>query len=179
MNVTVSGNTISLPPIAGGTILQDGDGIDFNIGSNSILNANVFGNTILTLGNVRTPSPGIVGGDNGITFDIRGNAQAVISITDNSINNVNDEAIDLGFTNTTNNNQPGYATVTISGNVFSGADGLLHIGLIRNPGVPVSTFYVTGMGNNASQVGSTVPIPETFNSGSYPALYLNGSRYVP
>ncbi len=170
MNVTVSGNTINLPAINGGIITQDGDGIDFNIGSNSILNANVFSNTVKSLGFT---------GDNGITFDIRGNAQARISITNNSINEVNDEAIDLGFTNTTNPNQPGYAEVTLSGNVFSGADGLLNIGLIRNPGVPVSTFYVIGLGNNASQVGSTVPIPETFNSGSYPALYLNGSRYVP
>jgi hypothetical protein len=169
MNITVSGNTINLPAIAGG-ITQDGDGIDFNIGSNSILNANVSGNTVLTLGGT---------GDNGITFDIRGNAQARISITNNSINNVNKEAIDLGFTNTTNANQPGYAEVTLSGNVFSGADGLLNIGLIKNPGVPVSTFYVTGLDNNASQVGTTVPTLEPFNSGSYPALYLNGSRYVP
>jgi len=182
MNVTVSGNTISLPPIAGGSIGQDGDGIDFNIGSNSILNAKVFSNTVLTLGDVPSKDPlvpPIIGGDNGITFDIRGNAQARISITNNSINNVNDEAIDLGFTNTTNANQPGYAEVTLSGNVFSGAEGLLNIDLIKNPGVPVSTFYITGLDNNASQVGTTVPTPKTFNSGSYPTLYLNGSRYVP
>ena len=169
MNVTVSSNTINLPAIAGG-ITQDGDGIDFNIGSNSILNANVIGNTVLTLGGT---------GDNGITFDIRGNAQARISITNNSINDVDDEAIGIDFTNTTNVNQPGYAEVTLSGNVFSRAEGLLSIGLIRNPGVPVSTFYVAGIGNNASQVGTTKPKLETFNTGGYPALYLNGSQYVP
>lgn len=171
MNVAVSGNTISLPAIAGG-IRQDGDGIDFNIGSNSILYTNVFANTVLTLGGSR-------GGDNGITFDVRGNAKARISVTNNSINDAGSEAVDLGFTNTTNANQPGNATVTLSGNVFSGStDGLLNIGLINNPGVPVSTFYVTGLGNNASQVGTTIPDYSSFNTGSYPALYINGSLYV-
>ena len=171
MNVTVSGNTISLPPIAGGTIRQDGDGIDFNIGSNSILNANVFGNTVLTLG-------GKTGGDNGITFDIRGNAQAQISITNNSINDAGDEAIDLGFTNTTNANEPGFANIILSGNIFSGSTaGLLNIGVINNPGSPVSNFYVTGQGDNASEVELTRPDYSSFNTGSYPNLYLNGSLY--
>lgn len=168
MNVTVSNNTISLPAIAGG-ITQDGDGIDFNIGSNSILNANVYGNTVLTLGGT---------GDNGITFDIRGNAQALISITNNSIDDVSDEAIDLGFTNTTNNNQPGYANAILSNNVYSGADGLLNVSLINQSGLPVSTFYVTGQGNNANKVGATTPSYLDFNTGPFPNLYLNGSLYV-
>lgn len=170
MNVTVSGNSIRLPAIGGG-FRQDGDGIDFNIGSNSILNANVFDNTVLSLG-------GSTGGDNGITFDIRGNAQALISITNNSVKDAGSEAIDLGFTNTSNPNQPGRAEVTLSGNVFSGStSGLLNIGLINNPGSPVSNFSVTGKGNNTSQVGATMPKPSNFNTGSYPNLYLNGSLY--
>ncbi len=169
MNVTVSGNTISLPAIAGG-ITQDGDGIDFNIGSNSILNANVFGNTVLTLGGT---------GDNGITVDIRGNAQALISISNNSINDISDAAIDLGFTNTTNDDQPGHADVTLAGNVFSGSTpGLLNISLINNPGLPVSSLYVTGQGNNKDQAEATIPSYSNFNDGNFPNLYLNGSLYI-
>lgn len=171
MNVTVAGNRINLPAITGG-IRQDGDGIDFNIGSNSILNANVFGNTVLTLG-------GNEGGDNGITFDIRGNAKAQVSIANNSINDVGDEAIDLGFTNTVDNNQSGHANITLSGNVFSGStDGLLKIGMINNPGSPVSNVYVAGQGNNASQVGATIPVYDEYNDGDFPNLYLNGLLYV-
>lgn len=171
MNVSVIGNTISLPSISGG-IRQDGDGIDFNIGGNSILRANVSGNTILTLGGSR-------GGDNGITFDIRGKADARVTIADNKINDVGDEAIDLGFTNTVSNNQPGFAEFTLSGNSFSGSTkGLLNIGLIKNPGIPVSSFFVTGQGNNASQVGAVKPDPQKFNTGSFPNLYLNGSLFL-
>ena len=169
LNITVPGNIISLPTIANG-IIQDGDGIDFNIGSNSILNTNIFGNTMLTYGGT---------GDNGITFDIRSKAQAMIGITNNSIKDTNSQAIDLGFTNTTNDNQPGHADVTLAGNVFSGSTaGLLNIGLISNPGLPVSSFYVTGQGNNKDQVEATVPKYETFNTGSYPNLYRNGTLYI-
>ena len=169
MTITVSGNTISLPAIADG-IIQDGDGIDFNIGSNSLLKANVFSNTVLTLGGT---------GDNGITFDIRGNAQARISITNNSIKDTSSQAIDLGFTNTTNDNQPGYADVTLAGNVFSGSTlDLLSIGLINNPGSPVSNFYVTGQGSNKNQVGDTIPSYLNFNTGNFPNLVLNGLPYI-
>ena len=169
LNITVPGNIISLPTIANG-IIQDDDGIDFNIGSTSILNTNIFGNTMLTYGGT---------GDNGITFDIRSKAQAMIGITNNSIKDTNSQAIDLGFTNTTNDNQPGHADVTLAGNVFSGSTaGLLNIGLISNPGLPVSSFYVTGQGNNKDQVEATVPKYETFNTGSYPNLYRNGTLHI-
>lgn len=169
MTVTVNDNVISLPFISR-TIKQDGDGIDFNIGSNAILKTNVVNNSVLTLGGT---------GDNGITFDIRGNAQAKISITNNSINDISDEAIDLGFTNTTANNQPGLTEAFLSDNTFTNNNnsGLLNIGLINNPGTPVSSFYVTGLGNNASQVSNTAPKYQGFNTGSFPDLYLNGSLY--
>jgi len=169
MNVTVNGNTISLPAITGGTA-QDGDGIDFNIGSNSILDTNIVGNTVLTLGGT---------GDNGLTFDIRGNAKARINISKNSISDVNDQAIDLGLTNATTANQPGHADITLTDNIYSGSTlGLLNIGLINGPGSPVSSFYVTGKGNNKDQVGATTPDYSSFNTGDFPNLYLNGSAYI-
>ena len=169
MNVTVSGNQISLPAIGGG-IAQDGDGIDFNLGGNSILNANVLNNTVLTLG----------GADNGITFDIRGNASAEINISSNRIKDAGEEAIDLGFTNTASNNQPGYANIVLSGNSFEGTTvGLLKIGMIDNPGLPVSSFYVTGRADNADDVESATPVYSDFNgSNIYPNLYRNGTLYV-
>lgn len=141
MTVTATGNVISLPISSSGAMKQDGDGIDFNIGSNSILNANVINNTVLTLGGT---------GDNGITFDIRGNAQAQIGIT----------------------------KVTLSGNTFSNADALLNIDLINNPGVPVFSFYVTGLGSNASPVGATVPNDSDFNTGRFTDLYRHSSLYI-
>jgi parallel beta-helix repeat protein len=171
MTVIVAGNTISLPFITTG-IRQDGDGIDVNLGSNSMLFANIFGNKIETLG-------GRNGGDNGITFDVRGNAQATGRITNNLSYDVGDEAIDLGFTNTANANKPGFADFILSGNTLSGTTkGLVNVTLINNPGKPVSEFYVTGLGENARQVAETKPEYNDFNSGSYPNLYLNGELYI-
>jgi hypothetical protein len=147
--------------------MQDGADIDFNRGDNSIFNANAFNNTILTLGG--TSSDG-----DGATFDVRGNARAIIPINGISINDASGEAIDSTFTNTTTNNSPGTASAFIPGNVFSGSTaGLLSIGLINNPGTPVSEFYVTGGGNHASQVGNTTATQSLFNNGPLPKLDLN------
>ncbi len=148
--------------------MQDGADIDFNRGGKSIFNANAFNNTILTLGGTSSD------GDNDITLDLRGNARAIISIKNNSINDASGEAIDSTFTNTTTNNSPGTASAFTPGNVFSGSTtGLLSIGLINNPGTPVSEFYVTGSGNHASQVGNTTATQSLFNNGPLPKLDLN------
>jgi len=140
MTITVTGNTISLPTIAGGVIVQDGDGIDFNLGNNSILNATVSNNTVSTLGNT---------GDNGITFDVRGTVQGSINIVDNAVNNVNRKAIDLEFANTPNQGQPGTARVNLSGNTAGpNSDGLLAISLTMGACLPPSSFSVNGSGSN-------------------------------
>lgn len=172
MNVSVSYNTINLPKIP--DIKQDGDGIDFNMGSNSILNANVFNNTVLDLG-----QGGKGQGDNGITFDIRGNSFNEINITNNSINKTSKEAISLDFTNSTQENQPGFGNIIVSGNIETDTKGLFAIGLLDNPGVPVSNFYVTGLGDNAEQVKVIIPDYNNYNStGIYANIYLNGVLYV-
>ena len=171
MNVSVSNNTINLPKFSD-LIAQDGDGIDFNMGNNSILNANVSNNTVLTLG-------GKGQGDNGITFDSRGNAYSQINVTNNLIQNTNKQAIDFGFTNSTQSNQPGFSNIIVSGNIEFNTPGLLGIGLFDNPGVPVSNFYVTGLGDNAKQVDAIKPDPKDYNNtGIYANLYLNGVLYV-
>jgi hypothetical protein len=55
----------------------------------------------------------------------------------------------------------------------------LGIGLIDNPGVPVSNFYVTGLGNNAKQVDAIKPVYRNYNdTGIYSNLYLNGVLYI-
>jgi len=170
MNVSISGNTISLPKIP--DFKQDGDGIDFNMGNNSILNANVSNNTVLTLG-------GSGQGDHGITFDSRGNAYSQINVTNNLIKETNKQAIGFDFTNSTQSNQPGFSNIIVSGNVESKTRGLLGIQLYDNPGVPVSNFYVTGLGDNAKQVEAIKPVPNDFNdTGIYANLYLNGVLYV-
>ena len=171
MTIRVHGNKIKLPRVQGGTIKQDGDGIDFNLGGNSILEAYIYRNKIVTLGAAE-------GGDNGITFDLRGNAKAQISITDNIIFNTAEEAIDFTFTNTTKNNQPGRAEIFISGNSFGGStENLLGTTLINNPGLPVSEFRINGGSNNSKQVADTIPKFSEFNSGAFPNLYLNGTIY--
>lgn len=171
MNISVSGNTISLPKITS-LIAQDGDGIDFNVGNNSILNANVLSNTVLTLG-------GKGQGDNGITFDIRGNSNNQINITSNSINDTGNDAISLDFTNATKANQPGFGKIVVSGNIETNTPGLFSVGLIDKVGVPVSNFYVTGLGENAKQVSAVIPSYKDFNkSGIYANLYLNDILYI-
>jgi hypothetical protein len=172
MNVTVSNNTINLP--GSPNTKQDGDGIDFNMGNNSILNANVFSNTVLDLG-----KGGKGQGDNGITFDIRGNAINQISITNNSINKTSKEAISFDFTNSTQANQPGSGNIIVSGNIQTETAGLFYIGLIDNPGMPVSNFYVTGLGDNAKQVDAIKPDYNNYNNtGIYSNSYLNGVLYI-
>lgn len=174
MNVSVSNNTINLPMISL-IINQDGDGIDFNVGNNSIINANIFNNTVVDLG-----KGGKGQGDNGITFDIRGNAINQINITNNSINKTSKEAIGFDFTNSTQANQPGFGNIIVSGNIQSETKGLFAIGLIDNPGVPVSNFYVTGLGDNAEQVKAIKPDPNNYNkSNTYANLYLNGVLTSP
>jgi hypothetical protein len=171
MAIRVHDNTIRLPRVQGGIIKQDGDGIDFNLGSNSILDAAVYRNKIVTLG-------GEEGGDNGITFDLRGNTRAKVSITGNSIVNTGEEAIDFTFTNTLRNNQPGTAEISISGNSFGGSTpGLTEAAMINNPGLPVSEFSINGTGNNTKQVADTIPKLSDFNSGPFPKLFLNGTLY--
>lgn len=171
MNISVSGNTISLPKITS-LIAQDGDGIDFNVGNNSILNANVLSNTVLTLG-------GKGQGDNGITFDIRGNSNNQINITSNSINDTGNDAISLEFQNATKANQPAFGKIVVSGNIQTNTAGLFSIGLIDKVGIPASNFYVTGLGENAKQVSAVIPSYKDFNkSGIYANLYLNDILYI-
>ena len=171
MAITVSGNRISLPAIKVQNIKQDGDGIDYNLGKNAVLKTTVLNNTVTTLG-------GKGQGDNGITFDMRGNASGTIQILNNSVEDSDGTAIDLGFTNTTTNNSPGSGFVTLSGNTQKKTEGLLGISLINNPGQPPSVLRVTGKGDNASSVNSVIPNYDAFNTGIYPNLYLNG-RLVP
>ena len=170
MNITVSRNNIDLPAISGGVIAQDGDGIDFNLGNNSVLNAIISNNNIITLNET---------GDNGITFDIRGTIQGDISILDNSVDYVDDQAIDLEFANTPNNGLPGSASIYLSGNTFgSNASGLLAISLTKNLGSPISSFYVNGAGSNGATAQTTIPTYNNYIDGNYPNLYLNGSLYI-
>jgi Inverse autotransporter, beta-domain len=174
MNITVSGNTISLPVIPNGpggvAIAQDGDGIDFNLGNNAILNATISANTVRTLNGT---------GDNGITFDVRGTVQGNINILNNSVDNVSSEAIDLEFANSANANQPGSASIYLSGNTFgSNTLGLLAVSLTKNDGSPVSSFYLNGSGRNADTIQTINPTYNNYISGNYSSLYLNGSLYV-
>ena len=169
MTINVSGNRISLPAIQGGIIRQDGDGIDYNIGTNGVIITKVMNNTIETLG-------GTKGGDNGITFDMRGNVTGNIEILNNSVSDSGDTAIDLGFTNTASNNNPGYGLVTLSGNTATGTtkdEGLVGINLINNPGQPASVLRVDG--SDAANVNKDSIQYSNYNTGIYPTLYLNGT----
>jgi len=169
MNLTISNNTIRLPRIEG-IVDQDGDGIDLNIGANGILNANVVGNDILTLGLPRSKDLG----DNGLTFDIRGNSQVNLLIEGNIIRTSDDAAIGFSLQNTNLTDQPGEAQIRITGNAFGGQDEInrsLEIDLVNNIGFPVSQFYIT---NTDPEIELSIK-RQNFNSGNYPDLYYNSS----
>ena len=174
MNLTVSGNTINLPAITGAR--QDGDGIDFNIGANAILRANVESNRIITLGG----SPSNIG-DNGITIDLRGNSDNIINIFNNFIDNVGDSAIGFSLQNTALGLAAGNSVINISGNTFGAGvppNKNVEAERIINTGNPVSTFNVNGTGDNALTPGN-VANKAYGNTGDYPNLYLNGVIYTP
>jgi hypothetical protein len=169
MNLTISGNQISLPAITSGR--QDGDGIDLNIGANAILRATINNNSILTLGDPETNNIG----DNGLTFDIRGNSDVAINIRNNFIKNSGDAAIGFSLQNTPFVNQPGSTDVTISGNTFGpGVSPTVEADLVDNAGSPVSVFKLYGSGDN-ELLNSNV-IQKSFNEGFYPNLFVNNVR---
>ena len=175
MNITVTGNTINLPsipnnPLTNAAIRQGGDGIDFNLGNNATLNATISRNTVITLDN---------SGDNGITFDVRGTVLGNIDILNNSVNNASSEAIDLEFANAATSNQPGSANIYLSGNESStNPGGILATSLTKNTGSPISSFFLNGAGSNTDVIGTVVPAYNSYISGDYPNLYLNGSLYI-
>ena len=169
MNLTISGNQISLPAITSGR--QDGDGIDLNIGANAILRATINNNSILTLGDPGTNNIG----DNGLTFDIRGNSDVAINIRNNFIKNSGDGAIGFSLQNTPFANQPGSTDITISGNTFGpGVSPTVEADLVDNAGSPVSVFKLYGSGDN-ELLNSNV-IQKSFNEGFYPNLFVNNVR---
>jgi hypothetical protein len=169
MNLTISGNQISLPAITSGR--QDGDGIDLNIGANAILRATINNNSILTLGDPETNNIG----DNGLTFDIRGNSDVAINIRNNFIKNSGDAAIGFSLQNTPFANQPGSTDITISGNTFGpGVSPTVEADLVDNAGSPVSVFKLYGSGDN-ELLNSNV-IQQSFNEGFYPNLFVNNVR---
>ena len=169
MNLTISGNQISLPAIKGAQ--QNGDGIDLNIGANAILRATINNNSILTLGDPGTNNIG----DNGLTFDIRGNSDVAINIRNNFIKNSGDGAIGFSLQNTPFANQPGSTDITISGNTFGpGVSPTVEADLVDNAGSPVSVFKLYGSGDN-ELLNSNV-IQESFNEGFYPNLFVNNVR---
>lgn len=166
MNLTISGNQVNLPAINNGR--QDGDGIDLNIGANAILRATISNNSILTLGQAGTNNIG----DNGLTFDIRGNSNTAINITNNFIQNAGDAAIGFSLQNTPFVNQPGATRIAISGNTFgSGVSTTVEADLVLNTGIPVSVFEVNGSGGN-ELLNSNIT-QQTFNNGFYPKLFVN------
>ena len=167
MNLTISGNQINLQGINGA--LQNGDGIDLNIGANAILRATISSNNIQSLGN---PASNNNIGDNGLTFDIRGNSDVEINIANNFIENAGDAAIGFSLQNTPFVNQPGSTRITISGNTFgSGVSTTVEADLVYNTGSPVSVFELYGSGSN-ELLNSNVK-QQPFNSGSYPNLFVN------
>ena len=169
MTINVANNTINLPAISG-LIRQDGDGIDFNVGANAILNAQVNNNKINSLGSVHT---GIMG-DNGLTFDFRGNALISLGISNNHIENAGDAAIGFSLQNTPFTNQPGVSNISLYGNTFGPTiSPFIEADLVNNTGSPVSTFAVTGSGTNLL----TTINYKSFNTGPYPDLYINGVIY--
>ena len=169
MTIKVAYNTINLPAISGG-ISQDGDGIDFNVGANAILNAQVTGNRVNSLGAVGTGNVG----DNGLTFDFRGNALIDLGITSNHIENAGDAAIGFSLQNTPFINLPGRANIALTSNTFGpSVSPFIEADLVKNTGSPVSTFAVAGTGTNLL----TTVYRQTFNTGPYPDLYINGVIY--
>jgi hypothetical protein len=176
MTLTVARNTVNLPAISGG--FQQGDGIDFNVGTNGILNSSVFSNNIVSLGDPLTRnnlSPNI--GDNGLTFDVRGSSRVILNIYSNFIGNSGDSAINFSLQNTTLVTQPGETRITISNNTFGSSadiDRSLEIDLVNNTGLPVTQFNVT----NTDQETNIRIRPQNFNPGTYyPELYYNGSLW--
>jgi hypothetical protein len=164
MNLTVSGNTINLPAIRE-EFNQQGDGIDFNIGTNGALEANVFNNNILTLG-----EPGGTDiGDNGLTFDIRGSSRVTLNIFNNTIRYSGDSAINFSLQNTNLTNQPGLSRITIYGNELgeqSDIKSSLEIEVVNNIGTPTSQFYVE---NRDQEIEKSIQ-PRNFNTGPLPDL---------
>jgi len=173
MNLTIANNTVRLPVITG-VVNQDGDGIDLNIGTNARLNASILSNDILALGEPRTEDLG----DNGLTFDIRGNANVDLNITDNIVVHSGDAAIGFSLQNTSTNNQPGLTRIRFNANAY-GPDNpeQIELDLVNNIGQPVSNFFVSI--DDPSQI--TNVRRRNFNPGalsSYPNLYINGSLYT-
>ena len=168
MDLTISGNQISLPAVAGGR--QEGDGIDLNIGANATLRASIRRNRILTLG---TPDSANIG-DNGLTFDVRGNSDVEIHIVGNQIENAGDAAIGFSLQNSTEAlGQPGQTSVNLSANTFGvSVPVLVEADLVRNTGDPVSVFRFAGTGSNALIDANVQQRP--FNPGFYPNLFVNG-----
>jgi hypothetical protein len=169
MTIKVANNSINLPAISGG-IRQDGDGIDFNVGANAILNAQVNGNSVNSLGSVGTGNIG----DNGLTFDIRGNALISLGISSNHIENAGDAAIGFSLQNTPFTNQPGVTNISLYSNIFGPTViPFIEANLVNNAGSPVSRFAITGTGTNLLTTVNLQP----FNIGPYPDLYINGAIY--
>jgi hypothetical protein len=169
MTIKVANNSINLPAISGG-ISQDGDGIDFNVGANAILKAQVIGNRVNSLGSVGTGNIG----DNGLTFDFRGNAIIGLGITSNHIENAGDAAIGFSLQNTPFANLPGRANISLTSNTFGpSVSPSVEADLVQNTGSPVSTFAVAGTGTNLLNTVNR----QTFNTGPYPDLYINGVLY--
>ena len=140
-----------------------------HIGANAILRATISSNNIQSLGN---PASNNNIGDNGLTFDIRGNSDVEINIANNFIENAGDAAIGFSLQNTPFVNQPGSTRITISGNTFgSGVSTTVEADLVYNTGSPVSVFELYGSGSN-ELLNSNVK-QQPFNSGSYPNLFVN------
>ena len=171
LSLNVSNNVISLPSIsteANPKINQDGDGIDLNIGANAILNAMVANNQVSTLGGKQDDI-----GDNGLTFDIRGNANVSLNIVNNYIYSSDDAGIGFSLQNTSLINNPGSSIISLTGNTFGElVNRFVEADLVRNIGIPVSTFQVFGTGTN-ELINKNVTL-KTFNSGAYPLLFING-----
>jgi len=171
MNLTISGNQIRLPEL--GTIQEDGDGIDLNIGANAVLRATISNNNILSLGDLSKKNIG----DNGLTFDIRGNSDVVIDITNNNIENAGDAAIGFSLQNTPFTNQPGSTRITISGNTFgSTINTYLEADLVNNTGSPVSVYQLYGSGRN--ELLDKNVHNNGFNSGPFPILFVNNVQVL-
>ena len=174
MNLTVSGNTINLPAINVAGFNQNGDGIDFNIGSNGLLTASVYSNIIQSLG---TPGGNDIG-DNGLTFDIRGSSRVNLNIYSNTILNSGDAAIGFSLQNTNLNDQIGLSSINIYSNTFGPQANIkrsLEVDLVNNTGTPLSQFTVI---NSDPAINSRIR-RQNFNAGNYPDLYYNGTLWTP
>ena len=167
MTLRIAGNRISLPAITGGS--QAGDGIDLNIGANARLRGSIENNQILTLGTADSRNIG----DNGLTFDFRGNSDVQLGIINNLITNAGDAAIGFSLQNSTALlGQPGSTRIAISGNRFGESiETTVEADLVSNTGSPVSVFRFTGSGGNELLDANVQQRP--FNPGLYPELFVN------